>query len=103
MVGDLEQANEILRAADDSDEALIRYAGEAGSPSDNALRMLLASTTETPSTMPADDACPGSVINPRRAFAAGYLVIGRSCWSRTVPGQVAEGQPPCGAGKDGTR
>ncbi|MFE5556602.1 helix-turn-helix transcriptional regulator [Streptomyces sp. NPDC056544] len=55
VVGDLELAYETLRAADDPDQALITYAAEPGSPSHDALRMLLAWATEAPSPMPADD------------------------------------------------
>ncbi|MCX5264974.1 helix-turn-helix transcriptional regulator [Streptomyces sp. NBC_00199] len=55
VVGDLELAYETLRAADDPDQALITYAAEPGSPSHDALRMLLAWATETPSPMPSDD------------------------------------------------
>ncbi|MFF4425966.1 helix-turn-helix transcriptional regulator [Streptomyces sp. NPDC001549] len=55
VVGDLELAYETLRPADDPDQALITYGAEPGSPSHDALRMLLAWATETPSPMPADD------------------------------------------------
>lgn len=55
VVGDLELAYETLRPTDDPDQALITYAAEPGSPSHDALRMLLAWATETPSPMPADD------------------------------------------------
>ncbi|MFD3472480.1 helix-turn-helix transcriptional regulator [Streptomyces sp. NPDC058682] len=55
VVGDLELAYETLCAADDPDQALITYAAEPGSPSHDALRMLLAWATEAPSPMPADD------------------------------------------------
>jgi len=56
VVGDLELAYETLRATDDPDQALITYAAEPGSPSHDALRMLLAwATKAAPSTMPDDD------------------------------------------------
>ncbi|MFD3552297.1 hypothetical protein ACFWWA_09330 [Streptomyces goshikiensis] len=55
VVGGLELAYETLRATDDPDQALITYAAERGSPSDDALRMLLAWAAEVPSPMPADD------------------------------------------------
>lgn len=42
VVGDLELSYETLRAADDPDQALITYAAEPGSTSDDALRMLLS-------------------------------------------------------------
>ncbi len=54
VVGDLELAYETLRATDDPDQALITYAAEPGSPSHDALRMLLAWATEAPSAMPTD-------------------------------------------------
>ncbi|KOG54651.1 hypothetical protein ADK75_13530 [Streptomyces virginiae] len=54
VVGDLELAYETLRATDDPDQALITYAAEPGSPSHDALRMLLAWATEAPSPMPTD-------------------------------------------------
>ena len=47
VVGDLELAYETLRATDDPDQALITYAAEPGSPSHDALRMLLAWTAPT--------------------------------------------------------
>ncbi|WP_030733419.1 helix-turn-helix transcriptional regulator [Streptomyces sp. NRRL S-237] len=53
--GDLELAYETLRPSDDPDQALITYAAEPGSPSHDALRMLLAWATEASSPMPADD------------------------------------------------
>ncbi|MFD5411578.1 helix-turn-helix transcriptional regulator [Streptomyces nojiriensis] len=55
VAGDLELAYETLRATDDPDQALITYAAEPGSPSHDALRMLLAWATEAPSPTPADD------------------------------------------------
>lgn len=58
VVGDLELAYETLRAADDPDQALITYAAEPGSPSHDALRMLLAWATEAPSPMPDGDRAP---------------------------------------------
>ncbi|MFJ3926694.1 helix-turn-helix transcriptional regulator [Streptomyces sp. NPDC090022] len=42
VVGDLELSYETLRAADDTEQALITYAAEPGTPSHDALRMLLA-------------------------------------------------------------
>jgi transcriptional regulator with XRE-family HTH domain len=42
VVGDLQLTYETLRAADDSDQALITYAAEPGTPSHDALRLLLA-------------------------------------------------------------
>ncbi|WKD31129.1 helix-turn-helix transcriptional regulator [Streptomyces xanthophaeus] len=55
VVGDLELAYETLRAADDPDQALITYAAEPGSPSHDALRVLLAWAAEAPSPAPADE------------------------------------------------
>ncbi|WP_327255781.1 helix-turn-helix transcriptional regulator [Streptomyces sp. NBC_01244] len=55
VVGDLELAYETLRPTDDPDQALITYAAEPGSPSHDALRMLLAWATKAPSPIPADD------------------------------------------------
>ncbi|MGW1776533.1 helix-turn-helix transcriptional regulator [Streptomyces sp. NPDC002104] len=54
VVGDLELAYETLRATDDPDQALITYAAEPGTPSHDALRMLLAWATEDPSSVPED-------------------------------------------------
>ncbi|MFD0278180.1 helix-turn-helix transcriptional regulator [Kitasatospora sp. NPDC127111] len=42
LVGELDLCYDTLRPADDPDQALITYAAEPGSPSDDALRMLLA-------------------------------------------------------------
>ncbi|WP_328303706.1 helix-turn-helix transcriptional regulator [Streptomyces sp. NBC_00435] len=47
VVGDLELAYETLRTAED-DQALITYAAEPGTPSHDALRMLLAWTASAP-------------------------------------------------------
>ncbi|MFI7357939.1 helix-turn-helix transcriptional regulator [Streptomyces avidinii] len=55
VVGDLELAYETLRPTDDPDQALITYAAGPGSPSHDALRMLLAWSTEAPSPLPADN------------------------------------------------
>jgi len=52
LVGDLELAYETLRAADDPGQALITYAAEPDSASQDALRMLLAWATATPSHVP---------------------------------------------------
>lgn len=50
VVGGLELTYETLRAADDPTQALITYAPEPGSPSEDALRLLLAWTAqESPS------------------------------------------------------
>ncbi|MEU6235617.1 helix-turn-helix transcriptional regulator [Kitasatospora sp. NPDC047058] len=46
LVGELDLCYETLRPADDPDQALITYAAEPGSPSDDALRMLLAWSAE---------------------------------------------------------
>ncbi|MFJ9948842.1 helix-turn-helix transcriptional regulator [Kitasatospora sp. NPDC091207] len=46
VVGTLELAYETLRAADDPTQALITYAPEPGSPSEDALRLLLAWTAQ---------------------------------------------------------
>ncbi|GAA1073431.1 helix-turn-helix transcriptional regulator [Kitasatospora arboriphila] len=48
LVGELELAYETLRAADDRDQALITYAAEPGSASEDALRMLLAWSAPAP-------------------------------------------------------
>ncbi|MEU1424061.1 helix-turn-helix transcriptional regulator [Kitasatospora sp. NPDC005751] len=54
VVGTLELAYETLRAADDPAQALITYAPEPGSPSEDALRLLLAWTAQqTPADHPA--------------------------------------------------
>ncbi|MBT2453064.1 helix-turn-helix domain-containing protein [Streptomyces sp. ISL-43] len=45
VVGSLELAYETLRTAEDPDQALITYAAQPGTPSHDALRMLLAWTT----------------------------------------------------------
>ncbi|MGW0335917.1 MmyB family transcriptional regulator [Streptomyces sp. NPDC003011] len=55
VAGDPELAYETLRATDDPDQSLITYAAEPGSPSHDALRMLLAWAAEIPSPMPAGD------------------------------------------------
>jgi hypothetical protein len=44
VVGGLELTYETLRVADDPTQALITYAAEPGSPSEDALRLLLAWT-----------------------------------------------------------
>ncbi|GAA2135546.1 helix-turn-helix transcriptional regulator [Kitasatospora kazusensis] len=46
VVGDLELFYETLRAVDDPTQALITYAPEPGSPSEDALRLLLAWTAQ---------------------------------------------------------
>ncbi|WP_078660976.1 helix-turn-helix transcriptional regulator [Streptomyces sp. NRRL B-24484] len=48
LVGEVELAYETLRAADDPDQALITYAAEPGSASEDALRMLLAWSAPAP-------------------------------------------------------
>ncbi|MEV6210001.1 helix-turn-helix transcriptional regulator [Kitasatospora sp. NPDC051914] len=52
LVGDLELAYETLRTADDPDQALITYAADPGTPSHDALHMLLAWSA------PAEQATP---------------------------------------------
>ncbi|MGK5530380.1 helix-turn-helix transcriptional regulator [Streptomyces sp. URMC 129] len=52
VVGDMELDYETLRVADDPDQALITYAAPPGSPSDDALRMLLTWTASHPADTP---------------------------------------------------
>ncbi|WP_431677679.1 helix-turn-helix transcriptional regulator [Kitasatospora sp. KL5] len=52
LVGDLELAYETLRTADDPDQALVTYAADPGTPSHDALHMLLAWSA------PAEQATP---------------------------------------------
>ncbi|MEV4561933.1 helix-turn-helix transcriptional regulator [Kitasatospora sp. NPDC049285] len=59
LVGDLELSYETLRAADDPDQALVTYAAEPGSPSHDALRMLLAWSA------PAQPAAQGPIRSGR--------------------------------------
>ncbi|MEU8773209.1 helix-turn-helix transcriptional regulator [Streptomyces sp. NPDC048606] len=54
VVGDVELAYETLRATDDPEQSLITYAAEPGSPSHDALRMLLAWATDAPDPAPVD-------------------------------------------------
>ena len=49
VAGDMELAYETLRTTDDPDQALITYAAAPGSPSHDALRVLLVWAAEVPS------------------------------------------------------
>jgi transcription regulator MmyB-like protein len=51
----VELTHETLRTADDPDQALITYAAEPGSPSHDALQLLLTWAAHAPSAMPDDD------------------------------------------------
>ncbi|PBC71468.1 transcriptional regulator with XRE-family HTH domain [Streptomyces sp. TLI_235] len=58
LVGDLELAYDTLRAADDPDQALITYTADPGTPSHDALRMLLAWTASDGPAVPAGPDMP---------------------------------------------
>ncbi|MBW5482983.1 helix-turn-helix transcriptional regulator [Streptomyces bambusae] len=58
VIGDLELSYDTLRSADDSEQALVTYATEPGSPSHDALRMLLAWAAPAAGASPAARAQP---------------------------------------------
>ncbi|MFD5082091.1 helix-turn-helix transcriptional regulator [Kitasatospora sp. NPDC058201] len=62
LVGRMELVYETLRSADDPDQALVTYTAERGSPSDDALRMLIAWNADR-ETVQDRDRSP----NPERA------------------------------------
>ncbi|MFB6892441.1 helix-turn-helix transcriptional regulator [Kitasatospora sp. NPDC056327] len=67
LAGRMELVYETLRSADDPDQALVTYTPDAGSPSEDALRMLIAWDADRPARPhPADrTARPGPAVVPR--------------------------------------
>ncbi|MER7701773.1 helix-turn-helix transcriptional regulator [Kitasatospora sp. NPDC097605] len=68
LVGRMELVYETLRSADDPDQALITYAPDPGSPSEDALRMLIAWDADRPG--PGDPDAPGRPSTPARSARA---------------------------------
>lgn len=75
VAGDLELGYETLRAADDPDQALITHAAEPGSPSYDALQMLLSRGAQAPRPASHFGLADRGVRRSRRSFRPGQIVL----------------------------